>query len=57
MSSTHELEEALEKARRIRDLIERQARVTDALNKLYRAQKREFEASLRRRAKLNKGKP
>lgn len=57
ISDTYELELALEKAKRIGDLIERQARVTDAQNKLYRAQKREFETSLRRRAKLNADKP
>lgn len=57
MSETYELELALEKAKRIQDLTERQIRVTEATNKLYRAQKREFEASIRRRAKLNKAKP
>lgn len=57
MSDTYELELALEKAKRVDDPHERQIRVTDATNKLYRAQKREFEASLRRRAKLNVDKP
>lgn len=57
MSDTYELELALEKAKRVDDPHERQIRVTDATNKLYRAQKREFEASLRRRAKLNADKP
>lgn len=57
MSDTCELELALDKAKRVQDPVDRQIRVTEATNKLYRAQKREFDASLRRRAKLNKDKP
>lgn len=57
MSATKDAEATLERALTIQNPYERQIRVTDARNNLYRAQKREFEASIRRRAKLNREKP